>query len=371
MAAYMLLLLFGAKWGITSATSLEFMKKGDYQNPVMHKIKGLLYLGCGLGSWANEHYSTLIKDISCCYLVARELGLDRKVWGQFVDEVTREDRHGSGDTKNHLAQYIKDRYDLGDTFEQIYPWVEYAMIALTQENWNPSTFSMSIHACYDAIAFQHGTGSADRWIAKANQVERAMKSEYIKAMQTLRDHPENFVEVETYKGTFKAFIPNEVQTNPRITQAARSLGADIVLMQGALDFGQIGIVIQTKQTSGLCLLEVLETLRQHELLQREQLDGVKATQCNGEGTLGVCPYWHGHQAGNGKLMCTTVMSRAKSRPLAEITIMDWNYIVDLFIGTITREPQGKIVAGFDVTPLLPGEVIIGHVFEKQKTANAS
>lgn len=372
MAAYMLLLLFGARWGITSATPVEFMKKGDYQNPRMAEVKGLLYLGCGLDSWANEHYITddSTKDVSCCYLVAKELGLSRKVWGRFVDEVTREDRHGSGDVKKHLAQYIKDRYDLGDTFEDIYPWVEFAMIALTQKDWNPSMFSMSIHACYDAIALQHGEVAADKWIARANQVEGAMKGEYVKAMQDLRARPEDFVEIETYKGTFRAFIPSEVQTNPRTTQAARSLGADIVLMRGALDFDQVGVVIQTKQTSGLCLLEVSETLRQHELITRSQLDAEKFGQCKGEGTLSVCPFWHGHQAGNGKVMCTTVMSGAKTRPLAEKTMMDWDYIVDLFIETIKREPQGNIVAGPDASLLLPGAVTIGQVFEQEQTADA-
>jgi hypothetical protein len=365
MAAYMLLLLFGAKWGITPATRLEFMKKGDYQNPLMHEVKGLLYLGCGLGSWANEHYTTSIKDVSCCYLVAKELGLDRKVWGQFVDEVTREDRHGAGDVKNHLAQYIKDRYDLGDTFEQIYPWVEYAMIALTQSNWKPSNFSMSIHACYDAIALQHGEENADKWIAKANTVERTMKGEYIRAVKDLQEHPEYFVELETYKGTFKACIPSEVQTNPRITQAARSLGADLVLVRGKLDFNQIGIVIQTKQTSGLCLLEVLKTLRHHELMNRNELDEKKICECTGEGTLGICPYWHGHQAGTGKVMCTSIMSGAKTRPLADKTILDFDYICDLFKETIKQHPQGTVVAGFDTSSLIPGSIKIERVFQTQ------
>jgi hypothetical protein len=365
IGAIFLLQRYGESIGITPDTPIEFMKKGDFENPPMGETD-VLYLGCGIGSWANEHYME-DRDLSACRLVARHLDVPR-YYKPLVLEITREDRHGSDGIKNHLAQFIKDRYDLGGNFYQIYPWCKCALAALSHPKWNPEIFSMDIQSCADAISARWGDESGKMWYQKASEIQHAMHVEYCKAMAHLKSCPDDFIDIPTYKGVVKAFVSDQIESNSRITQAARSLGAQIVLLRGQLDFDQIGVVIQTKQTSGICLLKVLETLRQHELAHREVLDASNIGQCNGEGTNRVCPYWHGHQAGKGRVTCASIYSGAKTRPKAEKTVMDWGYIKDLVLATLQHAPEGEIIAGFDQNKFLAGDSDLSHVFNQNKQA---
>lgn len=366
IGAIFLLQRHGESIGITSDTPIEFMKRGDFENPPMNQTDGVLYVGCGIGSWANEHYMD-DRDMSACRLVARQLNVPR-YYKPIVFEITREDRHGAGGVKNHLAQFIKDRYDLGETFEDIYPWCKCALAALSHPQWNPKNFSMDTQSCADAISTRWGEESGQAWLKKAIAIDNAIHAQYCKSMAYLqKKRADDFVKIPTYKGVVQAFISDYVETNPRIAQAARSLGAQIVIMRGQLDFDQVGVVIQASGM-GICLLKVLETLRLHELFIRGQLNADKATKCNGEGTLQVCPYWHGHQAGKGRVTCTSIYSGAKSRPLAQKTVIDWQEIKGIVLDTLQHAPEGEIVAGFNQDKFLTGGSDLDRVFNQNKQA---
>lgn len=388
IGAIFLLQRHAAEWGITNSTPIEFMTRGDYENPRMEETSGALFLGCGRPSpmnWANEHYQD-DKNTSCCKLVAKELGLDKQIYGPLVLEITREDRYGAC-IKQHLAQFIKDRFELGETFEDIYPWVKLALAALSDRGWQPAKFSMDLPSCHKAITAKWGKDTADRWVQVALVVEETMRKKYKEACAFLKKNQEDFTYVDTYRGRVRAYIPSEVQTNPRITQAARSVGADIVLMQGALDFGEVGILIQTSQKAELCLTKVLEELRKHELLYRGQLDEGLVEKCKGEGTTKVCPFWHGFQNGEGEVRCTQIFSGAKSRPRNEKSILKIGYVVDLTLATLKEIPDGVIiksvkrkggnpnlkgVVDFSVNKFLTGGSDLSRVFEEQKqVADAS
>lgn len=315
------------------------MANGDFENPPMSEVPGLLYVGCGIGSWANEHYGSE-PDKSACFLVARELQVDHRRYRKLVELVTQEDRYGSGGIKNHIAQSIKDLYDMGWSFERVHKWMNHLLVALS--NWNPASdgeLSLDTDTCIRAIEKKFGKQFAKTWASVLSDIQKWNKGEFIRACAYLRKNPSFFKEVETYKGKMKAFIPDEVQTNIKIGQAARSMGAEIVLMQSALDFNQIGIVLQQKQSAGLSFSLVLEQTRQQELIQRGTMNEKKLKQCAGEGTLEVCPIWHGHQAATGQNECFAIYNRSKSRPCIPQTSMPWEYIVDIVTLTLGRDPH--------------------------------
>ena len=350
LAGIFLLKRHGAEMGITTTTPVEFMMNGDFENPHASDVPHILYLGCGLGLDFNEHYSE-DKDTSACQLVAKNLQLSRDQYGSFVKEVTREDRHGSEGVKNHIAQTIKDLYDMGWEAIRIYRWAKTAFVALTSDKWQPREFSMDVDSCNLAIEHKFGREAAQEWYSVFKDTQKFMRKEYNKAMAYLKQNPSDFVEIETYSGSMKAYIPMIPQTNPRIAQAARSQGAMLVLMQGVLktdnDTQSLGVVIQQKHTAHLSFAKIVEELRTHELIfcskfRKEQLGELK-----GEGTIAECPIWHGHQAATGKAVCFAIYNRSKTRPLGPKTCLEWQYIVDLFISTIKVAPEGETFVGMN------------------------
>lgn len=350
-----------ADWGITQDTVVGFMSNGDYQNPSMPE--GILYVGCGIGSWANEHYLD-INDSSACRLVARELRLDPFRYRDLVDAVTREDRHGVGTIKNHIAQSVKDLYDMGWSFHQVYKWVAHALVAMTTYR-SQIKFSLDTDTCANAIEKKFGKGSAEEWFSVVTKIRSWDKKEFIKACAYLDKNPHLFTEVETYKGKMKAFIPDDIQDNARIGPAARSKGAQVILMQGELDYKQTGIMLQQKHTAQLSFSVVLEELRKHELMHRGQANLEKVSACAGEGTIEVCPIWHGHQAAQGQFETFAIYNRSKSRPLGPATEMSFEYIKDLVLDALTVTPQGEIVKG--TNQFLVGGANLGlhRAFEKK------
>lgn len=361
IAAIFLLKRHAAEWGINNETLVEFMANGDFENPPMSELKGVLYVGCGLGSWANEHYCDEI-DKSACYLVARELRLDRQRYLSLVEEVTREDRYGAGGIKSHLAQAIKDLYDMGWNFSRVYAWVKTALVALTDWNARPEKFSLNTETCARSIEKAFGKESACRWFTVVEESRQWSKKKLNHAQGYLRDKAGFFVPVETYRGTLTAFIPDEIQKNPRVNAAARSRGADIVLMRSRLDFGETGIVLQQKSGANLSFSLVLEELRKHELIARGEANWRKIMHCSSDGTVEACPVWHGHQAATGQNNCFAIYNRSKSRPCGPQTALHWEYIVDLVTTTLKTAPQGEVVAGMD--KFLAGGSDLNRVFEQ-------
>lgn len=344
-------------FGITSETPIRLMSNGDFENPPMEDVPGTLYLGCGRGRtcWANEHFLEDYKDSSCCKLVAGRLGIAS--W-PIVSAVTKEDRHGADGVKNHLAQVIKNLYDMGWSAAQVYKWFHTAFIALTSK-YAPRPFNLNCEAIALSIEAKFNEQSARDWYAVVEQSCAWDKAEYIKAMAIiskamkkdieLSDSEKQFVMVETYLGkTVMAYIPSTVQTNARISQAARSQGCEIVLMQGQLDFDRVGILLQQQHETGLCFSHVLEELRKHELMHRGKLSEYKINACSGEGTLEACPIWHGHEGSTGQKKCFAFYNRAKSRPNSEATVLPFEYIVDLFLETIKVRPEGELIVGMDI-----------------------
>lgn len=373
---------YAAEWGITNDTPIDFMTRGDFENPYMEDAQGVLYLGCGRPSrmnWANEHYLE-DRNTSCCKLVAEELRLNKEIHGPLVLEITREDRYGAGNVKQHLAQLIKDRFEIGESFEDIYPWVKLALVALSDLRWRPFLFSMGIESCREAIAAKFSKDTADRWVQVGLEASEVLRKKYKEACTFLKKNQEDFSYIQTYRGRIRAYMPSEVQTNPRITQAARSLGADLILMRGNLDFGEVGTIIQTNQRAGLCLTKVLEELRKHELLNRGRLDESLRDKCKGEGTIETCPFWHGFQNGEGEVQCTQIFSGAKSRPRAEKTILPPDYYKGLTLETLQEIPDGiivkptrrtesgkpqfKVAIEFDTQKFLTGDPDLGRVFSE-------
>lgn len=364
ITAIFLLQRHGAEIGIDRDTPVKFMTNGDFENPPMDKTDGELYVGCGLGSWANEHFMTEI-DLSACHLVARHLRLSRKRYGAFVDLVTEEDRKGAGGVKSHIAQAIKDLYDMGWMHQRVYNWVKTAIIALTDWDSRPGKLELDTVTCAQAIDKKFGTKSSQRWFKVVEQILKWQKGEFIKARAYIDKNPNLFLELETHRGKLKCFVPDEVQFNARITAAARSRGAQVLLLQGALDFDQIGIMLQQKHTAGISFSGVLEELRKHELSFRGEANVSKAAQCAGEGTLAVCPVWHGHQASTGQSETFAVYNRSKSRPRGPKTVLPWDYIQDLVSETLKVSPQGKIVKGMTNT-FLVGDSDLNRVFQQKK-----
>ncbi len=356
-------------FGITPETPVELMANGDFENPPMEDVPGTLYLGCGRGKtcWANEHFLKNDKDSSCFKLVAERLGIAS--W-PIVHEVTREDRHGADGVKNHIAQVIKNLYDMGWSAPQVYKWFKTAFIALTSKH-APKPFSLNCEAIAMSIEAKFNEQSARDWYAVVERSSNWDRAEYSKAMAIiskamkedieLPDSEKQFVMVETYLGkTVKAYIPSTVQTNARISSAARSLGCEIVLMQGLLDFDQVGIMLQQHHKTGLCFSYVLEELRKYELMHRGLLSEDKLGECFGEGTLEVCPSWHGHQGATGQRSCFAVYHRSHSRPLAySPTAMPFDTIKDIFIDAIKVSPKGEAVA--DVNSFLNGGRLLQEV----------
>jgi hypothetical protein len=334
---------YGADWEIIKDTPVNFMANGDFENPPMFEVPGILYNGCGLSSWANEHYSIEYADKSACYLIARELGVNRNKYFDLVTEVTREDRYGSGNIKNHIGQAIKDLYDIGWSYDQVYDWVKTALIALTHQDSRPNTFSMDTETCARAIEKRFGSRSARQWYSIVEKINSWQKGEFIKACAYIDKNPQLFQEVETYKGTMKVFMPEEVQLNQRVGSAARSRGAEIVLMRGGLDFNQVGIVLQQKHTANLSFSRVLKELRQHELIMRGERNGKLINACVGEGTLKVCPIWHGHQSAEGQNTCFAIYNKSKTRPCGPATCLDWDHARGIMLATLQETPIGELV----------------------------
>lgn len=349
LAGIFLLKRHGYEIGITRDTPVDFMMNGDFENPPAPEVPHLLYLGCGLESDFNEHYSG-DKNTSSCRLVAKFFELSYEVYGNFVDEVTREDRYGSGGVKNHLAQTIKDLYDTGWSALEIYRWASHAFKALTSDKWKPKEFSMDIESCARAIEHLAGRDFRLEWEDVFKTTKKLMRSEYIKAMAYLTHNPQYFKVIDTYLGPMTAYIECTPQINPRIAAAARSKGAQIVLMLCTLNVGDgtsCGVVIQQHHTAGLSFLNVVEELRKHELLYNSRLNGENHDQLKGEGTIAECPVWHGHQAAVGISKCLAIYNRSRTRPLGPATCLTMSYIIDLFLATITVTPKGETVVGMN------------------------
>lgn len=361
IAGNFLLIRHGVERGFTKETPVTFMTNGDFENPHMSEVPGLLYNGCGLGSWANEHYTDYV-DKSACYLIARELNVCRRRYFDFVTEVTREDRHGASGVKSHIALAIKDLYDMGWDYTQVYAWAKTAMIALVDWDSRPKKFAMDTETCARSIEKKFGEQSSKKWYSVVSKIRSWGKGEFIKACAYLDKNPQLFQEVETYQGRMKIFLPEEIQTNPRIGSAARSKNAEILLMQGTLDFGQVGIRLQQNYTARLSFSLVLEELRKHELLNKGQLDAKKMSMCAGEGTLEVCPIWHGHQSAQGQNTCFAIYNRSKSRPCGLGTSLDWEYLTGLILEILKQTPSGELVNG--VNKFLVGGSNLNHVFQK-------
>lgn len=362
IASIFLLKRHGAEWGIDEDTPVRFMANGDFENLPMPEVNEVLYVGCGIDSWANEHFCDE-PDRSACYLVARELQLCRRRYKWLVHLVTKEDRYGTDNVQNHIAQAIKDLYDMGWTFTRVYKWVKTALVALTSHGSYPDKFALDTETCARSIEKKFGKESAVSWFSVISGIKTWDKGEFAKSCAYLDKNPQLFTEVDTYKGKMKAFIPDDVQFSPRIGAAARAKGAQIVLMQGILDFDQVGIMLQQKHTAGLSFSKVLEELRKHELVQCGELNHEKSADCAGEGTKKVCPVWHGHQSAKGQYECFAIYNRSKTRPCGPKTAMSWDYLRDLVLDTIKVAPEGEIINGLN--NVLAGGADLHRVFENK------
>lgn len=339
------------------------MANGDNENPRMSETDGSLYIGCGLGSWANEHYSKE-KDRSACYLVARELGLDPRRYKDLVSEVTREDRYGVGEVKDHISQVIKDLYDMGWDFFRVYAWVKTALVVLSDTK-SKTQFTMSTEACSHLIENKFGKDQANEWFSVATKAKLWGHGEFVKACAYINKNMHHlFHDVETYRGTLKICVLPEIQKNHRIGAAARSRGADLVLMRGQLDFNQVGITLQQKPGTQISFSKVLEELRKHELMHQGVLTEKKLLRCKGEGTVSVCPVWHGHQAATGQNTCFAIYNRSKSRPCGPGSVLDFEYIKDLILNTLEQVPEGEVVSGLG--KFLEGGSDLNRAFERNK-----
>lgn len=336
--ALMLLERYAQEWHISQESEVAYMLKLDHDEP---PISGVLDVGCGLNSWANEHYLANAHETSSCYLVARELRICRQKYGPLVEEITREDRHGSGSKAFHLARAIKDMYSLGETFERMRPWVRGALSALADYQWGSSQFSMSVEVCRAAVCAKFGLESAKRWYDRVEWAKSEMRKAFNQAMAKCSRQQEDFMIIPTYQGDLKIFAPSGVQSNPRILQAARASGASICIVRSQLDFGEVGTIIQADLSKELDLSVVVKTLRQHELMRIGTLDAGKVDRCGGHGSIDTCPQWYGHLGGDG-VRCIAIYSGSLSRPLARKTVLETGYIHDLFKSSIQENPASLV-----------------------------
>ncbi len=338
----------------SSNPEILFMTKGDNEYPPMSD-NGDCFFGCGRNSPFNEHLLiNPTEDTSCFKLVLEHMGiLGVKGLRVLEQRITREDRYGAGKVCRHFSQIIKDMYDCGKTFEEVSAWSDRFFEAVFKSETHRETpgkpvwYQMDLKSCRTTVEEIFGPEIAEQWYQEGVVASEQIQKCFSEA-QRMFTSENRFEKIPTYLGEVTLYAPEEVQTNPRIAQAARAIGADIIVIRSKLSIGDNqSVLIQVSRKSGLSLSHVLAALRYMELSFRGVDLGKRGVEeFEIEGTITECPEWHGLQSAvNQETLCGTIMSRSKTRPGLRGTQLDFvGIIIQTVKCALLTEPHTKKVA---------------------------